>query len=117
MLRRRARIPNCVTRDPFAALKRVGDPQGQAILACAIARSMCGNSLGSARERRCGCSTLASREAPVWRATDLRTSPIAISMSSNASCCRLHAKIGELTLENDFLEGALSKTGLLGAKR
>ena len=29
----------------------------------------------------------------------------------------LHAKIGELTLENDFLEGALSKTGLLSAKR
>jgi transposase len=29
----------------------------------------------------------------------------------------LHAKIGELTLENDFLEGALTKTGLLSAKR
>ncbi len=29
----------------------------------------------------------------------------------------LHAKIGELTLENDFLEGALSKAGLLRAKR
>src|SRR5262249_31796047 len=29
----------------------------------------------------------------------------------------LRAKIGELTLENDFLEGALSKAGLLGAKR
>jgi transposase len=29
----------------------------------------------------------------------------------------LHAKIGELTLENDFLEGALSKAGLLNAKR
>ena len=28
-----------------------------------------------------------------------------------------HAKIGELTLENDFLSGALSKAGLLGAKR
>ena len=28
----------------------------------------------------------------------------------------LHAKIGELTLENDFLEGALSKAGLLSAK-
>ncbi len=24
----------------------------------------------------------------------------------------LHAKIGELTLENDFLDGALSKAGL-----
>ena len=29
----------------------------------------------------------------------------------------LHAKIGELTLENDFLGGALSKAGLLSAKR
>jgi len=29
----------------------------------------------------------------------------------------LHAKIGELTLENDFLSGALGKAGLLSAKR
>src|SRR5271154_1690716 len=29
----------------------------------------------------------------------------------------LHAKIGELTLENDFLYGALGKAGLLSAKR
>ena len=29
----------------------------------------------------------------------------------------LHAKIGELTLENDFLENALGKAGLLSAKR
>ena len=29
----------------------------------------------------------------------------------------IHAKIGELTLENDFLEGALGKAGLLSAKR
>ena len=29
----------------------------------------------------------------------------------------LHAKIGELTLANDFLSGALSKAGLLSAKR
>jgi transposase len=29
----------------------------------------------------------------------------------------LHAKIGELTLANDFLAGALSKAGLLSAKR
>jgi len=29
----------------------------------------------------------------------------------------LHAKIGQLTLEKDFLEGALSKAGLLSAKR
>lgn len=30
---------------------------------------------------------------------------------------RRHAKIGELTLEKDFLSGALSKAGLLSAKR
>jgi transposase len=29
----------------------------------------------------------------------------------------LHAKIGELTLENDFLAGALGKAGLPSAKR
>ncbi len=29
----------------------------------------------------------------------------------------LHAKIGQLALENDFLEGALTKVGLLSAKR
>lgn len=28
----------------------------------------------------------------------------------------LHAKIGQLTLENDFLENALTKAGLLSAK-
>lgn len=28
-----------------------------------------------------------------------------------------HAKIGQLTLENDFLETALTKAGLLSAKR
>ncbi|KVT52564.1 transposase [Burkholderia ubonensis] len=29
----------------------------------------------------------------------------------------LHAKIGQLTLENDFLEGALTKAGMLSAKQ
>ena len=29
----------------------------------------------------------------------------------------LHAKIGELALGNDFLEGALTRAGLLSAKR
>jgi transposase len=29
----------------------------------------------------------------------------------------LHAKIGELALEDDFLSNALSKAGLLSAKR
>jgi transposase-like protein len=29
----------------------------------------------------------------------------------------LHAKIGQLALENDFLEGALTKAGMLSARR
>jgi hypothetical protein len=29
----------------------------------------------------------------------------------------LHAKIGKLALENDFLEGALIKAGMLSVKR
>jgi transposase len=45
------------------------------------------------------------------------------SSGSNVAAARaidvksLHAKIGELTLENDFLEVALTKAGLLSAKR
>ena len=30
---------------------------------------------------------------------------------------KLHAKIGQLTLENDFLEHALTQAGLLSARR
>ena len=41
------------------------------------------------------------------------SSPVAPAVDVKA----LHAKIGELTLENDFLEGALTKAGLLSAKR
>ena len=40
-----------------------------------------------------------------------KTAQPAVDMKS------LHAKIGELTLENDFLEGALNKAGLLSARR
>lgn len=29
----------------------------------------------------------------------------------------LHAKVGELTMENDFLSDALGKAGLLGARK
>ena len=39
------------------------------------------------------------------------------SATSAVDVKSLHAKIGELTLENDFLEEALSKAGLLSAKR
>ena len=41
------------------------------------------------------------------------TSPEAPAVDLKA----LHAKIGELALENDFLSGALSKAGLLSAKK
>ena len=37
--------------------------------------------------------------------------------ASSVDVKSLHAKIGALTLENDFLEGALSKAGLLNARR
>ena len=43
-----------------------------------------------------------AKAGPVEAAVDVKT---------------LHAKIGQLTLENDFLEGALTKAGLLSAKR
>ena len=39
------------------------------------------------------------------------------AVASGVDLKSLHAKIGELTLENDFLEGALTKAGLLSAKR
>jgi len=53
-------------------------------------------------ERAAGVFGAEARPEPAAPAVDLKS---------------LHAKIGELTLENDFLEGALSKAGLLSAKR
>ena len=44
-------------------------------------------------------------------------SPDAISEEPAVDLKALHAKIGQLALENDFLEGALTKAGLLSAKR
>jgi transposase len=41
----------------------------------------------------------------------------AASAQAPVDLAPLHAKIGQLTLENDFLEGALTKAGLLSAKR
>jgi hypothetical protein len=41
-----------------------------------------------------------------------------LSVNLRLACSKeLHAKIGELTLQNDFLSGALGKAGLLSAKR
>jgi transposase len=39
------------------------------------------------------------------------------SSTSETDIKSLHAKIGELVLENDFLERALGKAGLVSAKR
>src|SRR5208282_5917269 len=46
-----------------------------------------------------------------------RAAQCAAAISLTDEVKSLHAKIGELTLENDFLEGALGKAGLLSAKR
>lgn len=54
-------------------------------------------------------TVLLERAATVFEAGESTEPPIDVK--------RLHAKIGELTLENDFLEGALTKAGLLSAKR
>jgi transposase len=43
--------------------------------------------------------------------------PRAASTAPAVDVRTLHAKIGELTLANDFLSGALSKAGRLSAKR
>ena len=52
---------------------------------------------------------LSERAADVFGGTAVAEPPVDLKV--------LHAKIGQLTLENDFLEGALTKVGLLGAKR
>ena len=54
---------------------------------------------------------LESGAADIFSPNGTATAQPAIDVKS------LHAKIGELTLENDFLEGALTKAGLLSAKR
>ncbi len=52
---------------------------------------------------------LLERARDAFDGTGLKEPPIDVKT--------LHAKIGELALENDFLEGALTKAGLLSAKR
>ena len=44
-------------------------------------------------------------------------SGVASSAAPPVDLKALHAKIGELALENDFLEGALIKAGMLSVKR
>jgi transposase-like protein len=57
-----------------------------------------------------------------WKQQLLESAPDVFGGRSSAKAEKpdlnvLHAKIGQLTLENDFLEGALTKAGLLSAKR
>ncbi|KGC33187.1 transposase family protein [Burkholderia pseudomallei] len=51
------------------------------------------------------------------RAADVFGSPSTASNEPPVDLKSLHAKIGQLTLENDFLSGALDKAGLLSAKK
>ena len=57
-----------------------------------------------------------------WKQQLLESAPDVFGDRSKAKAAEpdlkvLHAKIGQLTLENDFLEGALTKAGLLSAKK
>ena len=52
---------------------------------------------------------LLERAAGVFEAGESAKPPVDVK--------QLHAKIGELILENDFLEGALTKAGVLSARR
>ena len=54
-------------------------------------------------------SQLLERAASVFGSESTSAAPVDLK--------ELHAKIGQLALENDFLEGALTKAGLLSAKR
>lgn len=54
---------------------------------------------------------LQERTSDVFGAGGARSNEPPVDLKS------LHAKIGQLTLENDFLSGALGKAGLLSAKR
>ena len=65
-----------------------------------------------------------SNQITAWRAHLLDGAPavfgsgaVAKEAAPTIDVKTLHAKIGELTLENDFLSGALGKAGLLSAKR
>ena len=57
-----------------------------------------------------------------WKQQLLDSAPDVFGTASKSKAAQpdlrvLHAKIGQLTLENDFLEGALTKPGLLSAKK
>ena len=54
---------------------------------------------------------LVERSASVFDGTNGRAAEPPVDVKE------LHAKIGQLALENDFLEGALTKAGMLSARR
>jgi len=63
-----------------------------------------------------------SRDTDGTKVAPYRPTTLALSLGREVGRARvsltvLHAKIGQLTLENDFLSGALSKAGLLSGKR
>ena len=62
-----------------------------------------------------------SNQITQWKTQLLERAAIAFGEARSAEAPIdlkvLHAKIGELTLENDFLEHALIKAGMLSAKR
>jgi transposase-like protein len=51
------------------------------------------------------------------RASDVFDGTSADKVNDGPDLKTLHAKIGQLTLENDFLENALTKAGLLSARK
>ncbi len=54
-------------------------------------------------------SQLLARASAAFEGSGASAPPVAVKT--------LHAKIGALTLENDFLEGALNQAGLLSARQ
>lgn len=51
------------------------------------------------------------------RAGDVFDDAVKKGREAEVDVTPLHAKIGQLTLENDFLSGALTKAGLLGSAK
>ncbi|MBB3473158.1 transposase-like protein [Sphingomonas sp. BK345] len=52
-----------------------------------------------------------------WRARLLEVAADVFGAEPTVDVTALHAKLGELTLANDFLAGALGKAGLLSSAR
>ena len=57
------------------------------------------------------------REQLLEDATGVFGAPAKVELEPRVDVKTLHAKIGELTLENDFLSGALGKAGLSPSAR